>query len=107
MYRVDDYQFFFVIMVIESPASGVANPKLRGGKRLTSGKQQHFFWDAASQSTKWLDMLKFRAHGPLDTPMGPALLVFHEKFAHSPIFYAILQIYVYFTKSGISNTTRA
>jgi len=52
-------------------------------------------------------MLKFRAHGPLDTPMGPALLVFHEKFAHSAIFYDILQIYVYFTKSGISNTTRA
>jgi len=40
------------------------------------------------------------------TPTSPAQLVFHEKFAHSAIFFVISQIYVYFTKSGISNTTR-
>jgi len=30
LYRVDDYQFFVISMVIGGPASGVANPKLWG-----------------------------------------------------------------------------
>jgi len=42
---------------------------------------------------------------PLATPMGPELHVSNENFAHS-FFYVISGIYVYFTKSGISNTTR-
>jgi len=42
LYRVDDYQFFIVSMVIGGPAGGVANPKVWGGKCLTLGKQQHF-----------------------------------------------------------------
>jgi len=42
LYRIDDYQFFILSMVIGGPASGVANPKLWGSKCLTSGKQQHF-----------------------------------------------------------------
>ena len=38
---------------------GVASPKFCGGpKCLTLGEQQYFCLDAASQSTKWLDMLK-------------------------------------------------
>jgi len=56
-------------------------------------------------------MLKFEAHVPLGftlaTPMGPALLVFYENFAHSAIFHVISRIHAYFPKNGISNTTRA
>jgi len=29
-----------------------------GPKHLILGKQQYFVWDTASQSTKWLDILK-------------------------------------------------
>jgi len=41
LYRVDDHQFFIVIMVIGSPASGLANPNF-GGEMFDLGKQQRF-----------------------------------------------------------------
>ena len=64
-----------------------SQPKPLGeGNAWLQPNNSTFVLDTASQSTKWLDMLKFGAHGPLATPMGPALLVFHEKFAHSAIF---------------------
>ena len=34
------------------------SPRGVGDKMLTLGKQHYFVWDTASQSTKWLDMLK-------------------------------------------------
>ena len=46
-------------------------------KRLILGEQQYFVWDAASQSTKWLDMLKIWG-GPW--PLGYAYeYVVHER----------------------------
>jgi len=88
-----------------------SKPKTLGGQCLTLGKQQHFCLGCHFSKHKmtryaklwgaWLPGL------PLVTPTGPALLVFHVNCAHSVIFYRISQIHVYFTKSGISNTTRA
>jgi len=82
-----------------------------GGKCLTLGKQQHFCLGhrfSKHKMTRYAKIWGVWPPGlPLATPMGPALLAFHENFAHSAIFYIVSRIHVYFTKSGISNTTRA
>jgi len=49
--------------------SGVTRPKFYFGKCLALGEQKYFVRDAASQSTKWLDMLKIWGGGC----MGPRL----------------------------------
>jgi len=53
----------------ETRASGTVTQtaqKFWGQKFLILGEQQYFVWDAASQSTKRLDMLKISGrHGPL------------------------------------------
>jgi len=68
LYRADDHRFFIVIMVIGGSTSGVANPKLWGRNVWLQANNITFVWDAASQSTKLLDLLKFGAHGPLGSP---------------------------------------
>jgi len=40
------------------PNSGVASPKLLGGKYFALDEQQYFVWDTVSPSKKWLDMVK-------------------------------------------------
>ena len=42
---------------------------LERAKHLILGEQHYFVWDAASQSTKWLDMAKIGGAWPLATPM--------------------------------------
>jgi len=84
-----------------------SQPKTLGGQCLTLGKKQHFCLGHLFSKQKMIRYAKIWGAWPLATPMGLALLVFHENFAHSAIFYKISWIHVYFTKSGISNTTRA
>ena len=88
-----------------------SQPKTLGGQCLTLGKQQHFCLGrhfSKHKRTSYAKIWDAWPPGlPLATPMGSALLVFHENFAHSAIFYIISRIHVYFTKSGNSNTTRA
>ena len=56
--------------------SGVACPKYWVGRMFHLGEQQHFVWDAASQSRKWLDMLKIWGMG-----LGGKFLVVQRIFA--------------------------
>jgi len=81
---------FIVSMVIGGLASGVANPKLWGGKWLTLGKQQHFCLGRFSkQKMARYSMLKFGARGHLAPPgyaYGSCTACFHENFDTQLIF---------------------
>ena len=92
-------------------SSEVLPTKTLGGKCLTLGKQQQFCLGRHFSMHKMTRYDKIWGAWPpglsLATPMSPALLVFHDNFAHTAIFYIISRIHVYLTKSGISNTTRA
>jgi len=88
-----------------------SQPKTLGEKCLTSGKQHHFclgrrfskhkitrsakIWSAWTPWLPWLHLWVLHC------------LFFMRSLHTQLVFYIISRIYVYFSKSGISNTTRA
>ena len=91
LYLVDDNQFFIFSMVIGGPASGIANPKLWGPKVWLQVNNNIFVWEAASQSTKWLNMLKIWGACPPGLFPGYAYgfwtACFLWKFLHTQLFF--------------------
>ena len=85
--------FFFFIVNIEwrvqyqhNQSSGLARRKCWGSQNVWPKLSNSIFvWDAASQSAKWLDMLKILGrHGPLGPP-GYAY-EYHQRRCNAPKF---------------------